>query len=570
MFSLISDWFSNKTFSKKILYSYLFFCVIPLLLTATISGVLFFNVTFSRTKSSITDSGNKISSLLTNKLEQYESIVNSLVREPTFICIVRDPSDIMTPYEINGYINEKMSEIKVSIPEIIDFTIYADLPYENDLFEPFKDISNDSDIFYASRQQNASWYSKNGETYVAYPISGLYDKKLLGIISLHIDMNRLVDNFTEISLDEYGVYIFNSTGEKLYSREVFPFEIGRMTKNMLDVSSDSMFTAGKYFIVTSKNVFPYGINVYCIVPKNSVTDPIVNLLYIPSAIWIICLFLVITLCYLASNTLSKRVRILESQMKNVSKGDLTVFEPEKSLDEIGNISRFCSETIAKLNKLIEDNYISKIKLQDTQNKALIAQINPHFLYNTLNLIAGQAIIAENDVISDVVVQLSDYYRTTLNKGKNLILISDEIKNVSAYCNLQLRLHDYRFSVEYDIDERVFSYQTINLCLQPLVENAIEHGILNFSGDEGFIKIIAKLVDNDVVFTIINNMAIPIEEDPQTFLNITTAGYGLKNIQSRIHIIFGEEYGISLSCKDDCFYATLRIPATDTVSEKWGK
>ena len=500
---------------------------------------------------------------MSNKLSQCEYIINNLICDPTFLNIVQESDSLMTAYEINNYLNERMTEMQVAVPEIKEFTIFANVLHENDTFRSLSDVAQYPQLSDAITRPYATWYSEDGEIYAAYPIQNMYNRFSLGLITLRFDMQDMVSNYAELSHQEYGLYMFGPGNDIIYAKERFSFEIGRITERMLKNSDERFFTAGKSFIIDHTEISGYSINLYCIVPEDSVYKPIWNYLMIPVIIWIICLILVITICLFMSRTLSKRVRLLESQMTNFSNGDLTVFAAEDIQDEIGNISRFCSQALERLNQLINDNYISQIKLQDAQNKALVAQINPHFLYNTLNMIASQAIISENQIITDVIVQLSNYYRTTLNKGKNLISVENEIMNVRAYCNLQQRLHDYRFDILYDIDKSVYTYTTINLCLQPLVENAIEHGVNNLPSGEGFIHISAHLLENEIVFKIINNGAPNIETNPNDFLKIATKGYGLKNIQDRISIIFGEEYGLNLSCNDGVFTATLRIPTQIT-------
>lgn len=559
MFKKIRKWYENKTFSKKIFFSYLLFCIIPFFIATLITSALFINILFDRTTSTISDSNEKISNLMLNKLSQCEYVVNNLVCDPTFLNIVQESENIMTAYEINNYLNDQMTEMQVAVPEIKEFTIFSNVLHENDAFRSLSDVAQDRNLSAAITRQYATWYSEKGNIYAAYPIHDMYSGVSLGLIALRFDMQDMVSDYTELSHEEYGVYMFGPDSDIIYSRENFSFEIGKVTEKMLKKSEDRFFTAGKFFICDHTEIPNYSINLYCIVPEDTIYKPIRNYLMIPVIVWIICLLLVIALCLFMSRSLSKRVRLLESQMNRFSNGDLTVFEAEDIEDEIGNISRFCSQALERLNQLINDNYISQIKLQDAQNKALVAQINPHFLYNTLNMIAGQAIISGNTVITDVIVQLSNYYRTTLNKGKNLISVEDEIMNVKAYCNLQQRLHDYRFAIEYDIDKSVYTYTTINLCLQPLVENAIEHGVNNLPEGEGIIHISAHNTGDDIVFSIINNGAPEIDADPNTFLQKATKGYGLKNIQDRISIVFGEEYGLKLSSSNGVFTATLKIP-----------
>ena len=117
--------------------------------------------------------------------------------------------------------------------------------------------------------------------------------------------------------------------------------------------------------------------------------------------------------------------------------------------------------------------------------ALQAQINPHFLYNSLSLINWKAIEKGNDDISDITLALSNFYRTSLNKGRNTLSIAEEISNVKSYIAIQLIMHDDEFDVDYDIAEEILPYETLNLILQPIVENAIEHGIdVKSDGERG--------------------------------------------------------------------------------------
>ena len=560
MIENIKNWFLNKTFSKKIFFSYLFFCIIPFFISTVITSVLFINIFYGKFAASIKDSNNKIAILLEDKLSHYEYVVDSLIYDNTFLCILQNNDDgIITPYEVNSYINEQLSELQISMPEISSFYIYSNAPIQNDYFKPLEAFDGNSYDKSITDNSDSIWYSKEKNVYASYTIKNPYTEEFLGILELCVDMNSMVKSFSEISADNYGIYMYGPTGSLLYGKESFSFEIGRITEHMLAENAERTFIAGKYFIVNRAST-DHGINIYCITPTSSVYKPILNYLSIPLIVWVTCLFLVINLCYFLSRSLSKRVKKLEVQMENVSKGDLKVFEPETCTDEIGNISRFCSSAIAELNKLIEENYISQIKLQHAQNKALIAQINPHFLYNTLNMIAGQAIITENLIIADVVTQLSNYYRTTLNKGQNLILIKDELLNVKSYCNLQLRLHDYSFKVNYNINSSIENYFTVNLCLQPLVENAIEHGIHNLTDASGVIDITADFEDTDILFCVSNNGSPPIDCDADVFIKNKAGGYGLKNINERIHIVFGEKYGLSLQCSNNIFKAIIKIPA----------
>ena len=125
----------------------------------------------------------------------------------------------------------------------------------------------------------------------------------------------------------------------------------------------------------------------------------------------------------------------------------------------------------EINKLISQVYEAKTKLQKTEMKALQAQINPHFLYNSLSIINWKALEADNEEISRITLALSTYYRTSLNKGETMTIAANEIRNIDAYLQIQLIMHDNSFQVIKEIQEDALSYSVPKLILQPLVENA---------------------------------------------------------------------------------------------------
>ena len=146
----------------------------------------------------------------------------------------------------------------------------------------------------------------------------------------------------------------------------------------------------------------------------------------------------------------------------------------KSDDEVGVLIRAFRRMMDEMNRLISEVYESKILLQNTEMRALQAQINPHFLYNSLSIINWKAIEAGNADISKVTLALSTYYRTSLNRGETMTSVENEISNIRAYLKIQLIMHDDSFRAEEEIDQDIMECRIPKLILQPLVENAIDH------------------------------------------------------------------------------------------------
>ncbi|MCC3374609.1 sensor histidine kinase [Cohnella sp. REN36] len=164
----------------------------------------------------------------------------------------------------------------------------------------------------------------------------------------------------------------------------------------------------------------------------------------------------------------------------------------------------------------------------------------------MSIINWKALQVDAEDISDLVTTLSRFYRTALNKGNNLISVRDEIDNVQSYIKIQLIMHDGSFDVEYDLEEAIYAYDMINLALQPIVENAIEHGIDCKMEGRGLLRLVGRTVGENVAFTVEDNGPGLDPELQRTSLTQQTSGYGLKNVQERIRLLFGEAYGVSVA------------------------
>ncbi len=194
-------------------------------------------------------------------------------------------------------------------------------------------------------------------------------------------------------------------------------------------------------------------------------------------------------------------------------------------------------------------------------QALQAQINPHFLYNSLSIINWKAIEAGNDEISQVTLALSTYYRTSLNKGETMTIAANELRNIEAYLHIQLVMHDDSFQVEKQVEEKILSCSVPKLILQPLVENAIEHGLDVSEKEEKKLKISALLEGGDLVFFVEDNGAGMEEEQAESMLTYQSKGYGMRNVHDRIRLLYGEESGLKIySKKGEGTRVEIRFPA----------
>lgn len=267
------------------------------------------------------------------------------------------------------------------------------------------------------------------------------------------------------------------------------------------------------------------------------------------------IFMIIYIIVVLVHPLQAYARILEHLNK-------TEFEREKLRMAPAGVP-FVKETYSLLDryaayKTRKNN--AQILNKQTELTALQSQINPHFLYNTLSLINWKAIEADAEDISKITLALSTFYRTSLNKGKNVMSLSDELRNMRSYLDIQLMMHDYEFDVEFDVDESIGQYQSLNLMLQPLIENAIAHGIDVKTDGRGKLTITGKEDGDLIVLTVADNGVGMSDEQAARILTEESKGYGVRNVNERIKLYYGEQYSLQIESKiGQGTKASIRIP-----------
>lgn len=264
----------------------------------------------------------------------------------------------------------------------------------------------------------------------------------------------------------------------------------------------------------------------------------------------------------------RRIEKLTENVDQIEMGRMKLEMEDDSPDEIGILIRSFRKMIQQIQSLIEEVYQSKIQQQNLEMKALQAQINPHFLYNTLSLINWKAIAAGEEDISRITLALSEYYRTTLNRGNSFITTEDEMKNIQSYLNIQLIMHDYEFTVEYDIDPDSRGYYVPKLLLQPLVENALEHGLDIKEEGEKTLLISCHQDKKDVLFVVQDNGVGMDAVMLSKLIKTHSTGYGVNNVNDRLVLLYGEDYMLHIESRPGVgTKVSIRIPKTTRIPEE---
>lgn len=200
--------------------------------------------------------------------------------------------------------------------------------------------------------------------------------------------------------------------------------------------------------------------------------------------------------------------------------------------------------------------------------ALQSQINPHFLYNTLESITWMVEANKNKEAVFMISELAKLLRISLSKGRTIIKISDEIQHSRSYMNIQMARYKERFKIRFEIDDEINDYCIVKLVIQPLLENAIYYGVGNMDiDDDGEIIVRGKKIDNEIFITVEDNGMGMREEEVENILKDNNktpkhgSGVGVINVHSRIKLMFGNEYGLSVESEaDEETKVTIHIPA----------
>lgn len=424
--------------------------------------------------------------------------------------------------------------------------------------------------------QNILWYvdGKDKEVFSVRKMPMLEKNDVLGIFYLKVNYETLFQGFDQSLYHNFGVFVIDERNNLIYGKNDFDeknkknqLQYEQLEKYIKNMDSDNAVVTireqDKKYLVVREDSNKAGWTIVFYMPSELIVGPTQPL----KALTVFTMVLAVVAAGIAliafSRLIGNRLRKLQTMMNEVEEGrlDIEVVNINDNGDEIDDLFRSFGKMIRQINILIGEVYQGEIRQKQYEMKALQAQINPHFLYNSLSLINWKAIEAEQTDISKITLALSTFYRTSLNKGGNLLRVADEINNCKSYLEIQLYMHDYEFEVEFCVEEEILDCETINLILQPLVENAIEHGIdLKEDGGRGKL-IISGSHEEDAIILKVEDNGVGIEpERAAEMLSMQSKGYGVRNVNERIKLQYGDDYGLQVKSELEIgTIVSIRLP-----------
>ncbi|MCM3160758.1 sensor histidine kinase [Metabacillus litoralis] len=568
----LNIWFKNLKFRNKIL----FICLLASLLPVITLGSFWYNqiqhLFITRENEVLDESLNQAISSVNYKVNTYFDVINHIVWNEDVKRGVTSHYD--NNYEMFLFYHDTLDPLlntsKFLQTDINRITIYSNnkMHSHGESLRPLSDIETYSWFNSISKATTPRLIvSAKEETFEV--ASQLFDRhhNTTNIVYMDINYGNVFESMSTLYENNYGLIILDENDMPVYQINKFS------KKNMSYALTESELLNGlmedslkEQYIYKKAELMPYNWKAYLYRPIGTVSASSYELeltFFIVVLSSILILFFSI---YFLSKVVVRPLIMLSKNMEQIEKGELIVTVTNTASDEIGNLIQKFGDMVHKLQTMINEVYKSKIARQEYEMKALQAQINPHFFYNSLSLINSKAIMADQEDISQMAQYLSSFYRTTLNQGKSIISVKDELENTTSYIQIQRMMHSDSFEVYCDVDNKILNYTMINLLLQPLVENAINHGIDHKeTPGKGILTLSGKQNGDNLIFTVTDNGCGIDPEKLRTILTNKTKGYGVRNVHHRVQLSYGREFGLAYQSELNLgTTVTLTIPKRHTT------
>lgn len=560
----------NMKFRYKLIGTFVIIGVIPMLVLGLFSYAQTRRLLVEQEKNNIQDFITQSAMSMDNQIQIYNNLSDYIAYNQTISQVISyDYDSYYDMYDqFITVLDPMLASVKYFNDDVNQLTVYTrnDIVKHDTTIAPISEI--DGEVWYDqvmdSGNRGITWIVDGDKQNVfsVRRMSLLDELDSKGVLYINVDYDKLFDSFCQMSSGSYGVYIFDEDGEVLYAHHDFDKDSRDLvlTKDQLyqEKLKGENDAKTKYTIVEGETSLGWHVVLYK--PNAAINNSIFSIVLLIVAVTICCVGISAVISAYLSKVMVSDIEKLTENMNEVEAGNMEITVTSDARDEIGNLIRGFGNMITKINQLINEVYKGKISQKESEMKALQAQINPHFLYNSLSLINWKALETNQQDISRLTLLLSTFYRTALNRGKNILSIRDELSNMKSYMDIQLMMHDEDFDVLVDFDEDLMEYSTLNLLLQPLVENAIDHGIDMQEEEKGVITITGRSDGDDILMTVSDNGIGMSEEQCEKILTLESKGYGVRNVQERIVLYYGENYGLTVNSEEGVgTHITIRIP-----------
>jgi two-component system sensor histidine kinase YesM len=558
---------SSNSIRSQLIWSFSAMLVLEILVFGIAASILYERTLKENNNSYVFQMIHQMNGIIDNYIAYMEDISSVVLQHEDVRLYALSSEDPETRASLKPGIQGFLYSIKEVRTDLVNLILLME---DGDFISPNPDDTLNEFIDF--RQED--WYKKAGPQYykpyitsshVQNIIKGRYpwvismtrrfqveeDKK--GILLVDLNYNIIRELSSNIEIGEKGyIFIINSLGEIVYHpRQDLIYNDLKHEKidQILGMKTGSLLST----VDGEKILYTFGTSAdtgWTIVGVSNVKELLSSRRELQSYLWLLILFtfsIVIMISTLLSGWIVKPIESLRKSMQEVEKGNFNIDINVQCDHEVFDLAEDCNIAIEKIKELMIQNEKEQELKRKNEFKALQAQINPHFLYNTLDSIIWLIEGEENEDAVRMIEELADFFRLSLNKGREIIPIRQVIDHISSYLIIQQMRYKNKMDYRILVDPELYSYYSLKLLLQPLVENAIYHGIKNQDG-EGVITIQAARKDDLILFSV-EDSGVGIDAKTMEQLKAgeipasSRSGMGLRNVQERLHLFFGKEYDL---------------------------
>lgn len=428
--------------------------------------------------------------------------------------------------------------------------------------------------------EDAYWYEKaikkdgdwifetDGGGIVSYKSKNRNILSMIRVIKKKTDYSKL--GILMVNIDEKTIReIFDSVGGNLNSNfyvlmnDILIF--GPKEKENYDVSKDiigSLEENETKIVRSEENSMVYKkissmIDGWTLAIETPMSSFFNSISYFDTLIVLIVNIGMLILCWLfISHTVSRPIQKMEEQMMYSKSIPENLEVDEECEDEITNLKRTYNNLLNSIRKLLERTKEEEKIIRKNELDLILEQINPHFLYNTLDVISGLTLIGDQDKSFQMTQALGRFYRNSLNSGCQVITVREELDIIKSYMTIINIRYNNEISIEYKVDENLLDILMLKLILQPLVENAVHHGMRQKEG-KGKLCISVQALDDKLMEVSVRDNGVGIPEDKIRLIleggyKTSKSGFGLHSVKQRVELFYGIEDAVSISSQPGCW------------------
>ncbi|WP_409341742.1 sensor histidine kinase [Paenibacillus sp. MBLB4367] len=564
-------------FGYKLMFSYLIFSLVPVIVFGYFANSILLNSIREQTTGSVQTAMRQMKDNIEYRMEDLIRLSDMIYYDNSIATRLRQYEGGWYSYEsTTEYLQPKFDGVLKATSGRIWLSVYLrneTLPEMYSSYngtDPLTYAGQSYDVFHLMRIEYEDWYrnfpaEKYGQTFGWQQVENDAE---YGNISL---LRRMVDTNAVTQLKEIGFLRFTVRLSELFESVKPAFGEGtsiRIEQNDGIVlfrtggpqGGGDAADGGNGVLTIEERFEVAGWRLVAHIPKEWVEKDArkVKLLTLAVCLAIFLIFLLLSM--FLSRYFARRVSRIVLVLESFRRGDFRKRIHFKGKDEFSAISRSINSMAQHIDELIQEVYVTGLKKKEAELESLQAQINPHFLYNTLSSISRLAKFGQVEQLHRMVRNLALFYRLSLNEGRTIIPLANELEQAKAYLDIQKVKYGDRMDVLFEVEPELLRYETVKLILQPFLENILEHA---WCGDWVHIRVTGRRAGDDIEICIIDD---GIGMTQQTLGRVTPGetrqgeGYGIYNVHERIRLHYGKPYGVTIHSRHGIGTSVcIRIP-----------